>query len=197
MSKITVFEHVTLDGVMQAPARPDEDTRGGFTQGGWANRYADAVAAEVAGKHMAAASGSALLFGRRTYEDFYRVWPSRPEPNPFTDVLNRTQKYVTSRTLHEPLAWANATLLSGDAAESVAQLKDESGQDLVVLGSGGLVHSLLAAGLVDELALSIYPLVLGSGLKLFDGASRYAEFHLDDAIPTTTGVIIATYTRVD
>ena len=102
MGKLTTFTHVTLDGVMQAPGRADEDTRGGFKLGGWEGRYADAVMGEVAAEGMA--TDSALLFGRRTYEDFYRFWPNAPQPNPFTEVLNQSQKYVVSRTLREPLS---------------------------------------------------------------------------------------------
>src|SRR4026207_1564283 len=120
MSKIVVFNNVTLDGVMQAPGRPDEDLRGGFQHGGWAVPYADQVMGDVVGKSMA--NTGALLFGRRTYEDFYKVWPNRTD-NPFTQVLNNTLKYVASKTLKEPLPWGNSTLLKGDAAEAVAKLK--------------------------------------------------------------------------
>src|SRR5262249_5954140 len=129
MSKVLVFTNVTLDGVMQAPARPDEDRRGGFAHGGWAAPYAamsDVFSARQAGD--GAASPTALLLGRRTYEDFYAVWPNRTD-NPFTPVLNSMQKYVASSTLQEPLAWSNSTLLKGDAAQAVAQLKEQSGED--------------------------------------------------------------------
>jgi len=119
MRKVVVFTSLTLDGVMQAPGRPDEDRRGGFEHGGWATPYADQVLGSVAAEGMA--EGGALLFGRRTYEDFYAVWPNMPEPNPFTAVLNNSQKYVASRTLQEPLPWQNSTLLRGDAAEPMAQ----------------------------------------------------------------------------
>lgn len=193
LGRITAFESVTLDGVMQAPGRADEDTRGGFTRGGWAGRYSDQVAAEESSKAIAAAADGALLFGRRTYEDFYRVWANNPEPNPFTDVLNRMQKYVASRTLEEPLPWANSTLLSGDAKRPVAELKERGEENLVILGSGALVRSLVRAGLVDEFVLSIHPLVLGSGRTLFEQPGPSLEFRLVGSIPTTTGVIIATY----
>ena len=119
MTDIRVFMSVSLDGVMEAPARPDEDTRGGFSRGGWATKYADPVMWEGMGR-----AGS-LLFGRRTYEDFYGVWPKRSD-NPFTPVLNASQKYVVSRTLEEPLPWENSTLLPGDAVAAVARAQGEA-----------------------------------------------------------------------
>src|SRR5919199_2842880 len=186
--RVVVVENVTLDGVMQAPARPDEDARDGFAHGGWAVGYGDAVMAEKMGERMA--REGALLLGRRTYEDFFAVWPKRTD-NPYTDVLNRTQKYVASTTLSEPLPWENSTLLSGDAADAVARLREQAGGDLTVLGSGALVRSLAARGLVDEYLLSIHPLVLGSGRRLFEDGLPPARFALADAVPTTTGVIIA------
>jgi dihydrofolate reductase len=147
MSKVVVFMNLTLDGVMQAPGRPDEDRRGGFEHGGWAIPYATMEAAEESMSYT-----GALLLGRRTYEDFYAVWPNRTD-NPFTPVLNNTQKYVASNTLSEPLSWSNSTLLRGDAAEAVARLKEEPDKDLVVLGSGELVQSLMRGNLVDEYVL--------------------------------------------
>jgi dihydrofolate reductase len=108
MSKVVVFTNLTLDGVMQAPGRPDEDRRGGFEHGGWATPYADPVIGSMVGESMA--NTGALLLGRRTYEDLYSVWPNRTD-NPFTAVLNNTQKYVASTTLKEPLVWSNSTLL--------------------------------------------------------------------------------------
>jgi len=190
LSKVLVFESLTLDGVMQAPGRPDEDRRGGFEHGGWAIAYNDPVMASAAGEGMA--RGGALLFGRRTYEDFYVVWPNRTD-NPFTEVLNNSRKYVASTTLQEPLPWSNSILLKGDAADSVAKLREQPGKDLVVLGSGELVRSLMRRDLVDEYVLLIHPLVLGSGRRLFADAGAYAALQLVDTKPTTTGVIIATY----
>jgi dihydrofolate reductase len=131
MRKITAFTSVTLDGVMQAPGRPDEDRRGGFARGGWAAPYADSVMGSAAAEGMASAGG--LLFGRRTYEDFFSFWPNQPEPSPFTAVLNDSQKYVTSRTLQEPLPWQNSTLLEGDAAKAVARLKEGPGSPSTAL----------------------------------------------------------------
>ena len=190
MRKITAFESVTLDGVMQAPGRPDEDTRGGFEHGGWALPYSDPVMAQVAGAGMAASPD--LLFGRRTYEDFYSVWPNRTD-NPFTDLLNNTQKYVASTTLREPLPWKNSTLLEGDAAESIGALKAQAGKDVVILGSGELVRALTNAGLIDRYILLIHPLVLGSGRRLFDNDGSHVALRLVDTKTSTTGVVIATY----
>ncbi len=187
MSKVVVFTNLTLDGVMQAPGRPDEDRRGGFEHGGWATPYA---AMAQAGNSMA--NTGALLLGRRTYEDFYAVWPNRTD-NPYTAVLNNTQKYVASTTLEEPLPWINSTLLKGDAAEAVARLKEEPGKDLVVMGSGELVQSLMRGNLVDEYVLLIHPLVLGSGRRLFADGGALAALRLVDTRTTTTGVVIATY----
>jgi len=187
MSKVVVFMNLTLDGVMQAPGRPDEDQRAGFEHGGWAVPYA---AMEQAGESMA--NTGALLLGRRTYEDFYAVWPNRTD-NPFTAVLNNTQKYVASTTLSESLSWSNSTLLKGDAAEAVARLKEEPGKDLVVMGSGELARSLMRRNLIDEYVLLIHPLVLGSGRRLFTDGGAFAALRLVSTKTTTTGVVIATY----
>jgi len=187
MSKVVVFMNLTLDGVMQAPGRPDEDRRGEFEHGGWATPYATMEAAEESMAYT-----GALLLGRRTYEDFYAVWPNRTD-NPFTAVLNNTQKYVASTTLEEPLSWSNSTLLKGDAAEAVARLKEELGKDLVILGSGELVQSLMRRNLVDEYVLLIHPLVLGSGRRLFADGGAFAALRLVGTKTTTTGVVIATY----
>jgi dihydrofolate reductase len=189
MRKLSVTVSLSLDGVMQAPGRPDEDVRGGFARGGWANPYND----EVMGRRMAEGMSkeTELLFGRRTYQDFHGVWPNRTD-NPFTEVLDRTRKYVASRTLVGPLPWQNSSLLSGDAAGSVTELKRSPGPDLVVLGSGHLVQTLRRAGLVDEYFLLIHPLILGTGSRLFPDGSP-ADLHLVESLTTTTGVIIASY----
>ncbi len=189
MRRVTVTEHLTLDGVMQAPGRPDEDTRGGFEHGGWAVPNNDEVMARVMGGGMA--RGGSLLFGRRTYEDFYGFWPHQKD-NPFTDVLNDVEKFVASRTLTEPLPWNNSTLLEGDAADAVKELKEQPGEDIGVLGSGELVQSLIRHQLVDEYLLMIHPLVLGSGRRLFP-EGVHSSLRLVDSVPTTTGVVIATY----
>ena len=191
MGKVVAFTSVTLDGVMQAPARPDEDTRGGFEHGGWATPYADSVMGSVSAE--SGSSAGALLFGRRTYEDFYAVWPKRTDDNRFTPVLNNTQKYVASTTLKEPLPWMNSMLLKGEMAQAVARLKADLKKDLVVLGSGALLQSLARHNLVDEYILLIHPLVLGSGRRLFSDGGSFARLRLVDSKATTTGVLIATY----
>jgi dihydrofolate reductase len=196
MGTLTVVNHVTLDGVMQAPAGRDEDTRDGFEHGGWALAGNDDVMAATMAKRMAeggAAGRGGLLLGRRTYEHFYSVWPARTD-NPYTEVLNNTSKYVVSRTLEEPLPWSNSILVGGDAARSVATLKEQPIGDLTTLGSGALIGSLMAADLIDTFLLMIHPLVLGTGRRLFPEGVR-AGLRLTDSIVTTTGVVIATYER--
>jgi dihydrofolate reductase len=192
MSKVVVVESVTLDGVMQAPGRPDEDTRGGFEHGGWAVPYNDEVMGRTMGAGMA--NTGAMLLGRRTYEDFAGYWP-RQEDNPITEHLNRAQKYVVSGSLHEPLPWQNSTLVGGDPVEEVARLKKESAGNLAVLGSGVLVRSLARHVLVDEYVLLIHPLVLGTGTRLF-GDDEVGALRLVHSVTTTTGVVIATYRPV-
>ena len=194
MGKVVVVNNVTLDGVMQAPARPDEDTRGGFTHGGWAIPYNDAIMGQMMGERMA--QPGSLLLGRRTYMDFYAVWPNRTD-NPFTPVLSATQKYVASTTLAEPLPWSNSTLLKGDVAEAVARLKEQPAQNLGILGSGALIQTLIRHNLIDEFTLSIHPLALGTGRRLFADGGAPASFRLVKSVPTTTGVIIATYQLAD
>jgi dihydrofolate reductase len=191
MGMLVVIENLTLDGVMQAPGRPDEDTADGFEHGGWAQPYGDPVMARVLGEGMSAPNVS-LLFGRRTYEDFAGFWP-RQTGNPFTPVLDARRKYVASTTLMDPLPWQNSVLLAGDAAKSVAELKEETGDDLVVLGSGNLCATLLRHNLVDRFVLLIHPLVLGTGRRLFADGSVPAALRLVESVPTTTGVVIATY----
>ncbi|MGZ4181676.1 MAG: dihydrofolate reductase family protein [Solirubrobacteraceae bacterium] len=191
MAKVLVVNHVTLDGVMQAPARPDEDSRAGFGHGGWAMARNDELMAAKIGERMT--GDNAFLFGRRTYEDFYEVWPKRTG-NPFSEALTNTTKYVTSRSLAEPLPWANSILLSGDAAEHVAKLKQQRDGTLTMFGSGELIGALIAADLIDEYLLMIHPLVLGSGRRLFP-AGQSVELELADAVTTNTGVVIAAYRR--
>jgi dihydrofolate reductase len=145
---------------------------------------------QTMGKGMAQKAD--LLFGRRTYEDFFKVWPGRTD-NPFTAVLDNSRKYVASRTLREPLPWQNSTLLRGEAAETVARLKAEPGPDLAVLGSGALVRALIARDLVDTLVLSIHPLLLGRGQRLFAEDDDRSSLRLVESVTTTTGVVIATY----
>lgn len=192
MRKVIVFTNLTLDGVMQAPALPDEDLRGGFRHGGWAAPYQAMTSATGADLSNA----GPLLFGRRTYENFYAYWPNQTN-NPFTEVLNNTQKYVASTTLKEPLAWVNSTLLKGDVPEAVAELKAQPGKDLLVMGSGELVQTLMKHHLIDRYILLIHPLVLGSGRQLFPEGGASAALRLVDTQTTPTGVVIATYRPAD
>jgi dihydrofolate reductase len=187
MSKVVVLTNLTLDGVMQGPARPDEDRRGGFEHGGWAAPYA---AMEATGNNFA--SAGALLFGRRTYENFYAVWPKQTN-SPYTEYLNTIPKYVASTTLQEPLPWSNSSLLKGDAAQAVSQLKEQPGKDLLIMGSGELIQSLMRANLIDDYVLLIHPLVLGSGRRLFPDGGAAATLRLVATSTTDKGVVIATY----
>ena len=193
MSRIIVFNSVTLDGVMQAPGRPDEDRRGGFKHGGWSVPYANAETGKLAGEGMQ--TTGALLLGRRTYEDLLPHW--NKAGGPFKDMLNGMPKYVVSRTLTEPLPWPNSSLLDGELTKAVATLRKKDGKDIVILGSGEVVRKLLAAELVDEFILLIHPLVLGDGQRLFDDGGPGALFKLTDTKSTKTGVIAATYRRTD
>ncbi len=190
MGAISVFESVTLDGVMQGVGRADEDTRAGFRHGGWGDGYAD----EVIGGFVGASIGrtTAMLFGRRTYEDLLGYWTSVPEPNPFTEALVGQQKYVVSRDAGTEPAYPRTTLLPGEANQTVAALKRDVEGTIVVLGSGELVRSLQATGLVDEYVLLIHPIMLGSGTRLF-GRGERADLELEESVTATTGVVVARY----
>jgi len=187
--RVVVFTNLTLDGVMQAPGRREEDLRGGFQHGGWAAPYA-AMVSSAAGGNLS--NVGPMLFGRWTYEEFYSYWPNQTD-NPYTAMLNNAQKYVASMTLKEPLAWSNSTLLKGDVAEAVARLKAQPGQDFLVMGSGELVQTLMRFNLVDLFVLLIHPLILGSGRRLFPDNSLYTVLRLIDTKTTTNGVVVATY----
>jgi len=193
MRSIVVTMWVTLDGVVQGLGRPDEDTRGGFTHGGWGPRYSD----EMLGREMAQAMAKPgdMLLGRRTWQDFITAWGRQTDGNPVTTHMNAATKYVVSRTLEDADAWQNSILLPGDAAGTVAGLKAQPGRDLSIIGSASLVRSLHAAGLIDRYTLVICPLTLGSGTRLFDDAAPLTEFDLSGSVTTTKGVIIAHYTR--
>jgi len=187
------MNHVTLDGVMQGPGRADEDTRDGFTQGGWGRRSVtpDDAVGKAMGERMAAGGGLAgWLFGRRTYEDLLASWNA--QGGPFKDALNNSPKYVASTTLKEPLPWPNSTLLRGDIVDALRALKAQSGGVLAIMGSGVLIGSLMAANLIDEYLLMIHPLVLGTGRRLFPGGVQ-VSLRLTDCVTTATGVVIATY----
>jgi dihydrofolate reductase len=192
MRKVVVNEFMSLDGVVQAPGAADEDTSGGFAHGGWHLRYFDERSQQWVLDGILEAGG--FLLGRRTWEIFAGYWPDAPEEEQVIAVpLNEKPKYVVSRTLTEPLAWRNSTLVGGDAAEAVAALKREDGGDLHVIGSTQLVRTLLEHGLVDELRLMIDPLTLGGGKRMFadDGALR--ELRLARGEVTSTGAILAVY----
>ena len=189
MSRIVVINHLTLDGVMQAPASPDEDPRDNFEHGGWAVPGQDEVMGRILGEGMARGPGL-LLFGRRTYEHMYSYWPHQKD-NPITDVLNNSQKFVVSTRLEAPLPWMNSTLLR-DVAE-VADVKQREEKDIVVLGSGELLQSLMARDLIDEYLLMIHPVVLGGGRRMFRDGGPPSTLRLADSVITTKGVIMATY----
>jgi dihydrofolate reductase len=192
MRKVIADEWMTLDGVVQAPGAADEDTTGGFKHGGWHLRYFDEISQKWVVESVAKAGG--FLLGRRTYEIFAAHWPNAGEEEQvLAQPLNTKPKYVASRTLTEPLAWQNSTVLRGDVAQAVVALKQEDGDDLHVIGSTKLVQTLIEHDLVDEFRVMIDPLVVGGGKCLFrdDGALR--PLRLLDSKVTTTGVIIATY----
>ncbi|MHC6219033.1 dihydrofolate reductase family protein [Arthrobacter sp. MMS24-S77] len=193
MRQINATLSITLDGVIQGLGRPDEDTRGGFTHGGWGGKYNDDVMGREMGKGMAKRTD--MLFGHRTWTDFITAWATRADDNPFTAYMNSATKYVASRTLENADAWQNSILLSGEAVETVAKLKAEPGNDLTIIGSASLVRSLHAAGLIDNFTLLIHPLTLGTGTRLFEGPAPLTEFELTASVTTTKGVIIAHYTR--
>ncbi len=193
MGSITVLDHLSLDGVMQSPASPDEDPRDGFTLGGWTAPRVDDVMVDRLGAMMDASDDGALLLGRRTFEQFAAYWPHQSD-NPYTEVLNRRTKYVVSTTLAGPPSWENSVLLRDlDAVADVRAAKE--GGPLTVLGSGELVASLRERDLVDRYVLMVHPVLLGSGRRLFDGGPGPADLALVDCLTTSTGVIIATYER--
>jgi dihydrofolate reductase len=187
---LIAIEFLSLDGVMQSLGGPDEDTEGGFRHGGWSAPYGDAVLGEWAAEGMT--TTDAYLFGRRTYEKMAAFWPTQPDDNPMAAHLNRSPKYVASRSRPE-LDWAGATLLDGDAVEAVRALKDTPGATICILGSGILVRSLLDAGLVDELHLFVHPLVIGSGKRLFGETPDMRPLRLLETRTTSTGVILTRY----
>jgi dihydrofolate reductase len=189
MRKITAVENVSLDGVMQAPATPDEDTRNGFSRGGWASALlmADPAAAQAA---FAGSGGtSAMLFGRRTYDQLVGYWLGTDQPNPFTEVLRTTPKFVA--TSNPELEHPNSHALEGDVVEAVTKLKNEGEGDIVILGSGMLVRTLAAANLIDEYALTVLPVVLGEGQRLF--GATYAPLTVTTSFTSETGIVVATY----
>jgi dihydrofolate reductase len=190
MGKVIVMNGVTLDGVMQSPGRPDEDTRDGFEHGGWAVPYGDEATVAKMGERMG--EDRAWLFGRRTYEQLLASWNERG--GPFKDALNDTRKFVASSDPATRLDWPNSTLLHGDVPAAVAELTESSPTNLVIMGSGVLIGSLMAADVIDEYLLMIAPLLLGTGRRLFAGGVQ-ASLRLVESVATGTGVLMATYER--
>ena len=193
MRSVSATMFITLDGVVQGLGRPDEDTRGGFTHGGWGGPYNDEVMGRQMGQGMAKPGD--MLFGRRTWQDFTKAWGTATDDNPFSTHMNATTKYVVSRTLTDVDAWQNSILLPGDAVQAVTELKAQPGNDLSIIGSAALVRSLHAADVIDVYTLLIHPLTLGTGARLFEHPGPLTKFTLISSTPTTTGVIMATYTR--
>lgn len=193
MRTLKVIEFMSLDGVVQAPGDPDEDRDGGFAHGGWQRPYFDEIFLQQAGPGMA--STDAQLFGRRTYEKMAAFWPHQGDEDPFARHLNHVQKYVASRTL-TGTTWGPTAILSGDVATQVRELKEQVGGTISVLGSPGLVQTLMAHDLVDEYALAIHPVVLGSGKRLFRDAAQPRRLELVGSVTTTTGVLMTSYRPV-
>lgn len=195
MRKVIVSEFITLDGVMQSPGYPDEDSSGGFQAGGWQQEYFDDALGQAVMSGLSASGG--CLLGRRTYEIFAGFWPTAPADDPIAPIMNGLPKYVASTTLTEPLPWANSQLLRGGISKAVSTLKDQDGGDLLVIGSGELVRTLMESDLVDQFDLMIHPLVVGRGKRLFGDGNRKTPLRLVDSTTTTTGVIMATLVPED
>jgi dihydrofolate reductase len=190
MGKLIVTEFVTLDGVAQAPGEPDEDRDSGFTHGGWQAPLLDQESGGAMFEQARSMDG--LLLGRKTYEIFADYWPRAPEEIPFTGLLNGVPKYVASRTLARPLAWQGSTLVTGDLAESVTALKERHNQ-VHVIGSLDLVQSLLRFGLVDRLNLWLYPLLLGSGKRVFADGTVPTALRLTESVTYPNGTLQLAY----
>jgi dihydrofolate reductase len=191
--RLTATTFLTLDGVMQAPGGPDEDRSGGFEHGGWSFPFAD----EDFGRLVTGwfAQADAFLLGRRTYEIFAAFWPLVADAaDPVASPLNALPKYVASRTL-ETVSWQGAALLEGDVAEEVARLKDLPGRELQVHGSGDLLQTLMRHDLVDEYRLFVYPVVVGSGRRLFGDGALPRSLRLVETTTTSTGVVVSSYER--
>jgi dihydrofolate reductase len=186
MRKLVVGTFLTLDGVMQAPGGPEEDPSGGFSHGGWLVPYFDETLGRAMDEWVQRAGG--FLLGRRTYEIFAAHWP-QVSGDPVADKLNNSPKYVASRTL-DRVDWKNSTLLGGDVAEEVRRLKDESGGELQVHGSGALIQTLLQHNLIDEFRLWTFPVLLGTGKRLFADGTRPAGLKLAETQTTSTGAVL-------
>src|ERR671935_773424 len=189
MRKLIVSTFVTLDGVMQAPGGPEEDTSGGFAYGGWSVNYWDDMMGEV--MNEATSKPFAMVLGRTTYDIMAAYWPTAPEETG-AKVFNEATKYVASRG-RPAMTWANSVLIEGDAAEGLAKLKQEDGPELQVHGSANLIQSLIRAGIVDEFRLWVFPVVIGSGKRLFADGAIPSALKLVDSKVSATGVVIGTY----
>ncbi|GGK85045.1 deaminase reductase [Sphaerisporangium melleum] len=192
MRKLMVMAFMSLDGVVQAPGGADEDLDGGFEHGGWAVPHMDREMIGAIGELTRRAD--ALLLGRTTYESFAATWPLAGDDDPIGAKLNGVRKYVASRTL-ETVSWRNSTLLGGDVAKEVRELKRGEGGEIQVHGSGGLVQTLLRHDLVDEFHLLVFPVLLGSGKRLFAGGTIPAGLRPAGVTMTATGVVVGTYAR--
>ena len=190
MSKLIVSAFLTLDGVMQAPGGPGEDDSGGFTHGGWSVNYWDDQMGQVMGE--ATSRPFAMVLGRRTFDIMAAYWPHAPEDQG-GKVFNEATKYVASRSRPNLEAWSNSVLIEGDAAEGLAALKAEDGPELQVHGSANLIQTLLRHNLVDQFRLWVFPLVIGSGKRLFSEGTIPSGLQLVDHKVSTTGVVIGTY----
>jgi dihydrofolate reductase len=195
--RIVVSDFVSLDGVVQAPGDPGEDTDGGFRLGGWSMPYFDPDTMGPAVDDAMAAT-EALLFGRRTWQAMANAWPARAG-DPFANRMNEIPKYVASRTLtHQDLTWSGSTLLPAeDAIGAIRELRGRDGKALQVMGSASLAAQLITHGLVDEYRLMIEPILLGGGKRLFPDDSQARALELVSATTTATGVLICTYRPAD
>jgi dihydrofolate reductase len=192
MGTLGVIEFLSLDGVYQAPGDREEDTEGGFRHGGWQRPYFDEVLGAEAAEGMARTG--AQLFGRKTYEIMARYWPNAPADDPYAKHLNNIRKYVASNTLREEdVTWQHTTLLTGDVPGQIRAIKERDDGNIGVLGSGTLVRTLAEHDLVDTYSLFVYPIVLGSGKRLFGEADEVRRLELVDSKTTSTGGLILTY----
>jgi dihydrofolate reductase len=189
MRKLIVSTFLTLDGLMQAPGGPEEDDSDGFAHGGWSVNYWDDQMGEVMGAAMSTPFD--LVLGRKTYDIFAAYWPHATD-QAAARPLNEATKYVASRS-QPRLEWSNSVLIEGDAAEGIAALKKQDGPELQVHGSGNLIQTLLRHNLVDQYRLWVFPLVIGSGKRLFSEGTIPSELKLVDSQVSTTGVMIGTY----